>query len=207
MRISIVEDNQMFLTNLELLLSGEPNYEIIGAFLSAEDAMLAMQNNPPDVLLTDLDFPGMSGIELIGKVKQKYPEIDVMAHTVSESRESVFSAIKAGASAYILKGSRPVELIEALNELYEGGAPMSPRIARMVIQEFKYKETDDQNLLSQREKDVIKEIERGLSYQEMADKLNISPQTVHTHIKNIYKKLHASDRQDALLTARKKSII
>ena len=207
MRISIVEDNQMFLTNLELLLSGEPNYEIIGAFLSAEDAMLAMQNNPPDVLLTDLDFPGMSGIELIGKVKQKYPEIDVMAHTVSESRESVFSAIKAGASAYILKGSRPVELIEALNELYEGGAPMSPRIARMVIQEFKYKETDDQNLLSQREKDVIKEIERGLSYQEMADKLKISPQTVHTHIKNIYKKLHASDRQDALLKARKKSII
>ena len=72
MRISIVEDNQMFLTNLELLLSGEPNYEIIGAFLSAEDAMLAMQNNPPDVLLTDLDFPGMSGIELIGKVKNKY---------------------------------------------------------------------------------------------------------------------------------------
>src|ERR1700690_788515 len=207
MRISIVEDNQMFLTNLELLLSGEPNYDIIGAFLSAEDAMLAMQNNPPEVLLTDLDFPGMSGIELIGKVKQKYPEIDVMAHTVSESRESVFSAIKAGASAYILKGSRPVELIEALNELYEGGAPMSPRIARMVIQEFKDKETDDQNLLSQREKDVIKEIERGLSYQEMADKLTISPQTVHTHIKNIYKKLHASDRQDALLKARKKSII
>ena len=130
-----------------------------------------------------------------------------MAHTVSESRESVFSAIKAGASAYILKGSRPVELIEALNELYEGGAPMSPRIARMVIQEFKDKETDDQNLLSQREKDVIKEIERGLSYQEMADKLTISQQTVHTHIKNIYKKLHASDRRDALLTARKKGII
>ncbi len=207
MRISIVDDNQMLLTNLELLLAGEPNYEIIGVFSSAEDAMPSIKNNPPEVLLTDLALPGMSGVELIGNVKQNCPYIDIMAHTVSESRESVFSAIKAGASAYILKGSRPVELIEALNELYEGGAPMSPRIARMVIQEFKDKETDDQNLLSQREKEVIKEIERGLSYQEMADKFNISPQTVHTHIKNIYKKLHASDRQDALLKARKKSII
>lgn len=207
MRISIVDDNQMLLTNLELLLAGEPNYEIIGVFSSAEDAMPSIKNNPPEVLLTDLALPGMSGVELIGNVKQNCPSIDIMAHTVSESRESVFSAIKAGASAYILKGSRPVELIEALNELYEGGAPMSPRIARMVIQEFKDKETDDQNLLSQREKEVIKEIERGLSYQEMADKFNISPQTVHTHIKNIYKKLHASDRQDALLKARKKSII
>ncbi len=88
-----------------------------------------------------------------------------MAHTVSDSRESVFSAIKAGASAYILKGSRPVELIEALNELYEGGAPMSPKIARMVVQEFQDKGIDEQYLLSQREKEVIKEIEKGLSLQ------------------------------------------
>ena len=139
MRISIVEENQTLLENLRLLLTGEPNCEIVGAFSSAEDAIPAIHNNPPEVLLTDLAFPGMSGVELIGNVKQKYPEIDVMAHTVSESRESVFSAIKAGASAYILKGSRPVELIEALNELYEGGAPMSPKIARMVIQEFQDK--------------------------------------------------------------------
>ena len=207
MRISIVEENQKLLENLKILLTGEPNYEIVGAFLSAEDAMPAIHNNPPEVLLTDLDFPGMSGIELIGKVKQKYPEIDVMAHTVSESRESVFSAIKAGASAYILKGSRPLELIEALNELYEGGAPMSPKIARMVIQELQDNGIVEQYLLSQRETEVIKEIEKGLSYKEMADKFNISPQTVHTHIKNIYEKLQASDRQEMLLKARKKGII
>jgi two-component system NarL family response regulator len=100
-----------------------------------------------------------------------------------------------------------VELIEALNELYEGGAPMSPKIARMVIQEFQDKGIDEQYLLSQREKEVIKEIENGLSYKEMADKFNISPQTVHTHIKNIYEKLQAGDRQEMLLKARKKGII
>jgi two-component system NarL family response regulator len=207
MRISIVEENQTLLENLRLLLTGEPNCEIVGAFSSAEDAMPAIHNNPPEVLLTDLAFPGMSSIELIGKVKQKYPEMDVMAHTVSDSRESVFSAIKAGASGYILKGSRPVELIEALNELYEGGAPMSPKIARMVMQEFQDKRIDEQYLLSQREKEIIKEIEKGRTYKEMADKLNLSPQTVHTHIKNIYEKLQAGDRHEALLKARKKGII
>ena len=98
MRISIVEENQTLLENLRLLLTGEPNCEIVGAFSSAEDAMPAIHNNPPEVLLTDLAFPGMSSIELIGKVKQKYPEMDVMAHTVSDSRESVFSAIKACAA-------------------------------------------------------------------------------------------------------------
>jgi len=207
MRISIVEENHKLLENLKILLTGEPNYEIIGAFSTAEDAMPAIHNNPPEVLLTDLAFPGMSGIELIEKVKQKYPEIDVMAHTVSDSRESVFSAIKAGASAYMLKDSRPVELIEALNELYEGGAPMSPKIARMVVQEFQSRGMDEQYLLSQREKEVIKGIEKGLSYKEMADKFNISPQTVHKHIKNIYEKLQAGDRREALLKARKKGII
>jgi len=93
MRISIVEENQILLENLKFLLTGEPNYEIVGAFLSAEDAMPAIHNDPPEVLLTDLSFPGMSGIELIGKVKRQYPEIDVMAHTVSDSSENVFSAI------------------------------------------------------------------------------------------------------------------
>ena len=130
-----------------------------------------------------------------------------MAHTVCESRESVFSAIKAGASAYILKGSRPVDLIEALNELYEGGAPMSPKIARMVIQEFQDKGIEEQYLLSQREKEVLKGMENGCTYKEMADKLNVSPQTIHTHVKNIYEKLQAGDRQEALLKARKKGII
>ncbi len=207
MRIAIVEDNQILLENLKLLLTGEPNIEIIGTGSSAEGALKSVDFSNADVLLVDLGLPGMSGSELIEKVKAKYPELEIMAHTVFENRESVFSAIKAGASAYILKGSRPAELIDALNKLHEGGAPMSPKIARMVIQELQDKGSDEQYLLSQREKEVLKEIEKGMSYKEVASKLNISPQTIHTHIKKIYDKLHAHDRQDALIKARKKGII
>ena len=207
MRIAIVEDNQILLENLKVLLTGEPNIEIIGTGSSAEGALKSVDFSNADVLLVDLGLPGMSGSELIEKVKAKYPELEIMAHTVFENRESVFSAIKAGASAYILKGSRPVELIDALNKLHEGGAPMSPKIARMVIQELQDKGSDEQYLLSQREKEVLKEIEKGMSYKEVANKLNISPQTIHTHIKKIYDKLHAHDRQDALLKASKKGII
>jgi DNA-binding NarL/FixJ family response regulator len=207
MRIAIVEDNQILLENLKLLLMGEPNIEVVGNSSSAESAMKTLDFSNIEVMLVDLGLPGMSGIELIEKIKTKYPEVEIMAHTVFENRESVFSAIKAGASAYMLKGSRPAELIESLNKLYEGGAPMSPKIARMVIQEFQEKGSDEQYLLSQREREVLKEIERGLSYKEIANKLNISPQTIHTHIKKIYDKLHAADRQDALLKARKKGII
>ena len=207
MRIAIVEDNQILLENLKLLLTGESNIEVIGTGSSAEEALKSLDFSNADVLLVDLGLPGMSGSGLIEEVKAKYPELEIMAHTVFENRESVFSAIKAGASAYILKGSRPVELIDALNKLHEGGAPMSPKIARMVIQELQDKGSDDQYLLSQREKEVLKEIEKGMSYKEVANKLNISPQTIHTHIKKIYDKLHAHDRQDALLKARKKGII
>lgn len=207
MKIAIVEDNQILLENLKLLLGGETNIEIVGACSSAEEALRSLDFSKAEVMLVDLGLPGMSGVELIGKVKDKYPDLEIMAHTVFENRETVFSAIKAGASAYILKGNRAAELIDSLNKLHEGGAPMSPKIARMVIQEFQEKGANDQYLLSQREKEVLKEIERGMSYKEIASKLNISPQTIHTHIKKIYEKLQAQDRPDALLKARKKGII
>jgi two-component system NarL family response regulator len=130
-----------------------------------------------------------------------------MAHTVFDDRETVFSAIKAGASGYILKGSTPRDLIDALNTLAKGGAPMSPKIARKVIREFQDEGVDEQYLLSPRERDIVKEIENGLTYKDIAVKFSISPHTVHTHIKKIYEKLQAKDRQQALVAARKKGII
>jgi two-component system NarL family response regulator len=130
-----------------------------------------------------------------------------MAHTVFDDRETVFSAIKAGASGYILKGSTPRDLIDALHTLAKGGSPMSPKIARKVIREFQDGGVDDQYLLSHRETEIVKEIENGLTYKDIAAKLGISPHTVHTHIKNIYEKLHAKDRPEALVAARRKGII
>jgi len=207
MKVMIVEDNELLRDNLKLLLGGETGITVAAAVGSAEEALPALKKTAFDVMLVDLGLPGMSGVELIKKVKDKFPGVEILTHTVFEDRESVFSAIKAGASGYILKGSTPRELIEALNNLHQGGAPMSPKIARKVIQEFQEETVSEQYLLSKREQEIVKEIEKGLSYKEISDKFNISPHTVHTHIKKIYEKLHAKDRQEALVKARKKGII
>lgn len=207
MNIAIVEDDRRLLENLKLLLSGEKGITVIGAFTSGEEALSGLNKSQPDVALVDLGLPGMSGIELIRRVKEDMPEIEIMAYTVFEDRDTVFSAIKAGASGYILKGTTPRELIEALYSLYNGGAPMSPKIARAVIMEFQDSGADEQYLISEREREILKGVEKGMIYKEIADKLNISPHTVHTHIKNIYEKLHAKSKQEAILKARKKGII
>lgn len=207
MKIIIVEDNTLLRENLKLLLSGEQGVIVAAAVGSAEEALPAIKKTSPDVMLVDLGLPGMSGVDLIKKVKDKFPEMEIMTHTVFEDRESVFSAIKAGASGYILKGSTPREIIEALNNLHAGGAPMSPKVARKVIQEFQGETVSEQYLLSRREQEIVREIEKGLSYKEIADRFNISPHTVHSHIKKIYEKLHAKDRDEALMKARKKGFL
>jgi DNA-binding NarL/FixJ family response regulator len=207
MNVVIVEDNPLLLENLKLLLSGEPGIAVTGAFESAEEALSGLKDSRPDVMLVDLGLPGMSGIEFIKSIKKETPGADIMAHTIFEDKENVFAAIKAGASGYILKGSSPREILEALDDLSRGGAPMSPKIARKVILEFQEEGIKEQYLLSHRETEVVRGIAEGLTYKEIANKFNISTHTVHTHIKRIYEKLHAKDRRDAVIKARKKGII
>jgi len=207
MRILLVEDNALLRENLRILLSGEPSVELVVVFETAEEALAELRSVRPDVLLSDLDLPGMSGVELIRRVKRACPDIDIMAFTIFEDRDTVFAAIKAGASGYILKGSSPRELLEALTSLSQGGAPMSPKIARKVIREFQAAGDDTVSPLSHREGEVLKSIEQGLSYKEISDRYCISPHTVHTHIKNIYEKLQVKDRPSAILKARKKGIL
>jgi RNA polymerase sigma factor (sigma-70 family) len=207
MRLVIIEDDRMLRENLRLLLSGEGGIEVVGTFGSAEEALAELRRCSPELLLVDLGLPGLSGVDLIGRAKEKMPSIEIMVHTIFEDRETVFSALKAGASGYLLKGSTPREIVESLLSLHQGGAPMSPKIARKVVSEFQVKTLDEQFLLSPREKEVLKHIEAGLSYKEIADKLSISPHTVHSHIKNIYERLQAKNRQEALVYARRKCII
>jgi two-component system NarL family response regulator len=207
MRLIIVEDNRLLLENLRLLLNGEAGITVAGAFASAEEALEMLAECKPEVMLVDLDLPGISGIELTKRAKAAMPEIDIMAYTIFEDRETVFSAIKAGASGYILKGSSPRELVESLNNLFQGGAPMSPKIARKVIKEFQHDNDSPQTLLSQREKEIVRGIEQGMTYKDIAERFNISPHTVHTHIKNIYEKLQAKGRPEAILKARKQGLI
>jgi len=207
MKVAIVEDDRLLRENLKLLLSGETGISVVATYATAEDALVGLKRARPEILLADIGLPGMSGIELIDRIKDQLPELEIMAHTVFDDRETVFSAIKAGASAYILKGSTPRELIDALHTLARGGSPMSPKIARKVIREFQDEGVDEQYVLSHREREIVREIENGLTYKDIAVKFSISPHTVHTHIKNIYEKLHAKDRQGALVAARKKGII
>lgn len=207
MRISFVEDNDVTRETLKLLLSGEPAIESVDTYASAEEALARLELSPPDILLVDLDLPGMHGTELIQRVTQILPQVEIMVYTIFEDRETVFAAIKSGASGYILKGSPPRELIESLQNLHQGGAPMSPKIARKVIHEFQTVSEEGYNPLSHRESSIVRSIEQGLSYKEIAELFCISPHTVHTHIKNIYEKLQAHGRKDALQRARRIGII
>jgi len=207
MRIAIVEDNTLLRENLVILLNGEKNFEVCCNFGTAEEALPVLLKNIPEILLVDIGLPGMSGIDLIKKVKAAHPDVEIMVHTIFDARNTVFSAIKAGATGYILKGASPRELIESIENLAKGGAPMSPKIARAVIGEFQSVESSEHYLLTPRETEILVELEKGFTYKELAEKLSISHHTIHTHIKKIYEKLHAKSRRDALTLARKKGII
>jgi len=207
MNLVIVEDNTLLRENLRLLLEGEQGISVEGTFASAEEALSPIREIGPDVLLVDIGLPGRSGIDLIGDVKKDNPEIEILAHTVFDSRDVVFSALKAGASGYILKGASPREIVEALFSLHQGGAPMSPKIARAVIREFQTSRGKEEELLTAREKEILLGLEQGFTYNEIGTNLHISHHTVHSHIKNIYEKLHAQGRRSALFKAKKKGII
>lgn len=207
MRVGIVEDNEITRETLKAILAAEPLVQLMGAFGTAEEALCAVAQDQPEILLVDLDLPGMHGTELIAKVRNAFPRTEVMVYTIFEDRDTVFAAIKAGAAGYILKGSSPRELVDSLFVLHNGGAPMSPRIARKVIHEFQSATPAEQNPLSPKESQIVRLVEQGLTYKEVAESLAISPHTVHTHIKNIYDKLQARDRRDALLRAKKMGII
>lgn len=206
-RLIIVEDDALLRDTLRLLIGADPGFNLTGDFGSAEEVLCGLDTSRPQMMLCDLGLPGMSGIELIQRVKHRLPATDIIAHTINEDRDSVFAAIKAGATGYLVKGSSPREVIEALYSLRDGGAPMSPRIARAVIRELQGPDSDDVFLLTAKEKEVLNSVYEGLSYKEISRKLNISTHTVHSHIKRIYEKLQAKNKQDALAKARRKGII
>ncbi len=206
-RLIIVEDDALLRDTLRMLIGGAPGFNLTGDYGCAEEVLRDLDTSRPQMMLCDLGLPGISGIDLIHQIKQNFPQTDILAHTINEDRDSVFAAIKAGATGYLVKGSSPREIIEALYSLRDGGAPMSPRIARAVIREMQDAPSDEDFLLTAKEKNVLVAIQEGLSYKEIGGKLNISPHTVHSHIKNIYEKLQAKNKKEALISARRKGII
>lgn len=203
MKICVIEDQKALLQNLRLLLEGEPGCSVSGAYPSAEAALQAMPWPETDIMLVDIDLPGLSGVDLIRRVLPQMPRLLVLVYTISESRDTVFAALKAGAMGYLLKGAPPRELVESLRTLYQGGAPMSPKIARKVIQEFHGPTAKVEcEELTARERDILTGLALGKSYKEMGVTLGLSPHTIHSHIKNIYQKLQAASRAEVLQKAR-----
>ena len=203
MKICIIEDDVNLLANLRLLLGGERGFEIVGTYTTGEAALDDAPWADCEVLLVDIDLPGLSGVELTRKLHRTYPQLLILVHTISESRGNVFAALKAGALGYLLKASSPRELIESLHNLYAGGAPMSPSIARKVILDMQIQQTDPPATgLTERETEILNAISRGKTYKTIAGTFYISPHTVHSHVKRIYEKLQADNREEALKKAR-----
>jgi DNA-binding NarL/FixJ family response regulator len=199
-KVAIVEDNNQFRTALEAIVTQEKDTTLVGSYTSAEKALSALEQTPPDIAIVDISLPGMRGTELIVRLKDKIRQTQFMVCTIHDDNDTIFEALKSGASGYILKD--PVtaeEIVKAIHDLYNGGSPMSPFIARKVIGTFQKPVINDVNsLLSQREKEVLELVAKGLLYKEIALRLTISTETVKKHLKNIYHKLHVQNKVEAL---------
>jgi DNA-binding NarL/FixJ family response regulator len=154
---------------------------------------------PPEILLLDINLPGMSGINALPLLKEKFPEMEIVMLTNYDDSERIFESLKAGASGYLLKSTSLKEIKEAINQVIKGGAPMSPQIGRKILSYFRPKKTSNKiSPLSLREKEVVQGLVDGLSYKQIAERLNISPGTIYSHIKNIYKKLRVNSKSEVI---------
>lgn len=201
-RIAIIEDVDEYRNALEIILNGTPGLRCEKTFANAETAIRELPVIKPDVVLTDIRLPGKSGIEVIIQLKNLYPQMQFMMLTVYEDDDKIFNALEAGATGYLLKSTTPARLIEAIRELYEGGSPMSAQIARKVVEHLRQPRSGGENpyedLLSEREKEVLELLRVGLLYKQIADQLHISEYTVKTHCRHIYEKLQVTTRGSAV---------
>ena len=198
--VSIVEDNEQLRNTLARVINRAEGFRCIDQFESAESALEGLPKEPPDVVLMDINLPGMNGVECARKLKQTMPKTQVVMLTVYEDTDSIFNALAAGASGYMLKRTPRAELLAAIREVHAGGSPMTTHIARKVVQSFQKAGASPKSAenLSHREQEVLDCLSKGFLYKEIADKLGISYETVHTYIRRIYEKLQVRTRTEAV---------
>jgi DNA-binding NarL/FixJ family response regulator len=198
--VSIVEDSDKLRETLARVLNRADGFNCVSDYANAEDALKDLPGAKPDVVLMDINLPGMNGVECVRQLKKIAPEIQVMMLTVYEDTENIFDALAAGASGYMLKRTAGKELLEAIAEVKRGGSPMTTHIARKVVQSFQRSAAAaaQTESLSEREQQVLDLLSQGLMYKEIADKLSISYETVHTYIRRIYEKLQVRTRTEAV---------
>lgn len=198
-RVAIIEDELEISQRLSIIISGSEGFTCDYVFSNAEDAIAAIPDLELDVVLTDINLPGKTGIECIELLKPSCPQVNFLICTSFEDSETVFKALKAGASGYLTKTTQASKLLDAIVEIYNGGSPMSSHIARKVVMSFSHvEESPELAKLSAREKEILTLLSKGLRYKEIADTLFLSTETVRTHIRNIYEKLQVNSRTDAL---------
>ena len=213
LRITIFDDNKNIRESISLLLATVPQFEVVGSFCHVLDCIDDVRDCKPDIVLMDIEMPGMTGIEAVIKIKKEFPHIQVLMQTVFEDDDRVFDSICAGASGYILKNFLNTKLVDAINELQYGGSPMSPSIARKVLNKMqsvssviKPEEAPDYHLTA-REKEVLSCLVNGLSYKMIGAELNISYETVRSHVKKIYEKLHVASLTEVVAKAINQRIV
>jgi len=198
--VSIVEDSDKFRETLARVLNRAEGFRCISHYPNAEDALKALPQDKPEVVLMDINLPGMNGVECVRQLKQVLPGVQVMMLTVYEDTENIFNALAAGATGYMLKRTSRDELLEAIREVHRGGSPMTTHIARKVVQSFlrTAPAASPTESLSPREQEVLDCLAQGFLYKEIAEKLSISYETVHTYIRRIYEKLQVRTRTEAV---------
>ena len=198
--IAIVEDLDVVRNGLKDFISLSTDFLVVGTFKTGEEALEHLPEIKPDIVIMDINLPGMNGIECIRQVKDKSAGTQFMMFTVYENDDKVFEALKAGASGYLLKNTGLLHIAESVKELHEGGSPMSANIARKMVNLFR--DNDKKNpfldLLSNREKEILQLLAKGLLYKEIAEQLHITTGTVRIHIHKIYEKLHVQNRTEAI---------
>lgn len=208
-RVCIIEDQREVRDGLKMLIDGTPGFRCACAFRSMEDALAAIDRDLPDVILSDIGLPGMSGIDGIRILRERYKSIPILALTVYDDDEDVFNSLCAGASGYLLKNTPPARLLESLSEVVAGGGPMSPEVAARVIRLFQTFRPPEQApyRLSQQETEILRLIVDGHHYKTAAQKLGISVNTVSFHLRNIYAKLEVHSKSEAVAKALRKGLI
>lgn len=212
-KVALVDDNPTLLRNISQNLSIFDELEIIFKAINGLDVLDKLNNYSPDVILMDIEMPAMNGIEATREIKKRFPQQKIMMLTVLDREDKIFEAIKAGATGYLLKDEKPSRILACIEELMDGGAPMSPIIAMKTLEMLKNQQVSEQKTetvqspetfnLSKREVEILEKISNGLNYNQIADQLFISAKTARKHIENIYQKLHVHSKLEAVQMAQK----
>jgi DNA-binding NarL/FixJ family response regulator len=201
-KVAIVDDDEGIRSSLATLIRRAPNFKLAGDYANAETALKEIPRHPPDVVLMDINLPGIKGVECVQQLKTALPGVQFLMLTVYEDSDSLFNSLKAGASGYLLKRTASARLLEAIRDVHSGGSPMTPQLARRVVQFFNKPAEGAPSPLSgltPGEKEFLNQLSNGYSYKEIADRMKISIDTVRSYVRTVYEKLHVHSRTEAVV--------